>query len=270
MIPGPKAPENAPNVLIVSSTTPGSAQPDTFGGQVSTPNLTRVQADRASLQPVPRDRGVLADQGGDAHRAQPASRRLRLGRRVPRAVPRVHRRQAEELHRRAAHPRGERVRHRRLRQVAPDTGQRAGRRRPVRPLADRPGDSTTTGVSSAAPRGSTTRSSPRTTRPSACRRAQNGKPVLLPRRPHRQGRRVAARASGRRMPGSLVHVLLDRLRPRAAPRGAKEWADKYKGKFDDGWDSARRPSTRQKQLGIDPEGHGAHRATRPVPRRGTR
>lgn len=43
MIPGPKAPEGAPNVLIVLIDDAGFGGPDTFGGPISTPSLTRVQ-----------------------------------------------------------------------------------------------------------------------------------------------------------------------------------------------------------------------------------
>ncbi len=43
MIPGPKAPEDAPNVLIVLIDDAGFGNPDTFGGPISTPNLTRVK-----------------------------------------------------------------------------------------------------------------------------------------------------------------------------------------------------------------------------------
>ena len=42
-IPGPSAPEDAPNVLIVLIDDAGFGGPDTFGGGISTPNLTRVQ-----------------------------------------------------------------------------------------------------------------------------------------------------------------------------------------------------------------------------------
>jgi arylsulfatase A-like enzyme/uncharacterized membrane protein len=42
IIPGPKAPEEAPNVLIVLIDDAGFGAPDTFGGGVSTPNFTRV------------------------------------------------------------------------------------------------------------------------------------------------------------------------------------------------------------------------------------
>ena len=42
IIPGPKAPEDAPNVLLILIDDAGFGQPDTFGGPVATPNLTRV------------------------------------------------------------------------------------------------------------------------------------------------------------------------------------------------------------------------------------
>lgn len=40
---GPKAPEGAPNVLVVLIDDAGFGGPDTFGGPISTPNFTRVQ-----------------------------------------------------------------------------------------------------------------------------------------------------------------------------------------------------------------------------------
>ncbi len=43
MIPGPKAPDGAPNVLVVLIDDAGFGGPDTFGGAIKTPNLTRVQ-----------------------------------------------------------------------------------------------------------------------------------------------------------------------------------------------------------------------------------
>jgi len=42
IIPGPKAPQDAPNVLLILIDDAGFGQPDTFGGPVATPNLTRV------------------------------------------------------------------------------------------------------------------------------------------------------------------------------------------------------------------------------------
>ena len=43
IIPGPKAPDGAPNVLIVLIDDAGFGGPETFGGGINTPNLTRVQ-----------------------------------------------------------------------------------------------------------------------------------------------------------------------------------------------------------------------------------
>lgn len=42
-IPGPSAPEGAPNVLLVLIDDAGFGGPDTFGGSISTPTLSRVQ-----------------------------------------------------------------------------------------------------------------------------------------------------------------------------------------------------------------------------------
>jgi arylsulfatase A-like enzyme/uncharacterized membrane protein len=42
IVPGAKAPEGAPNVLVVLIDDAGFGNPDTFGGPISTPNLTRV------------------------------------------------------------------------------------------------------------------------------------------------------------------------------------------------------------------------------------
>jgi arylsulfatase len=43
IVAGPQAPEGAPNVLICLIDDAGFGQPDTFGGAIRTPNLTRVQ-----------------------------------------------------------------------------------------------------------------------------------------------------------------------------------------------------------------------------------
>jgi len=43
IVPGPKAPDGAPNVLICLIDDAGFGQPDTFGGPIQTPNMTRVQ-----------------------------------------------------------------------------------------------------------------------------------------------------------------------------------------------------------------------------------
>jgi arylsulfatase A-like enzyme/uncharacterized membrane protein len=43
IVPGPKAPDDAPNVLVVLIDDAGFGNPDTFGGSIRTPTLTRVQ-----------------------------------------------------------------------------------------------------------------------------------------------------------------------------------------------------------------------------------
>ncbi len=43
IVPGPKAPDSAPNVLVILVDDAGFGAPDTFGGPVRTPNFTRVQ-----------------------------------------------------------------------------------------------------------------------------------------------------------------------------------------------------------------------------------
>ncbi len=43
IVPGPQPPDGAPNVLVVLIDDAGFGGPDTFGGGISTPNLTRVE-----------------------------------------------------------------------------------------------------------------------------------------------------------------------------------------------------------------------------------
>jgi len=42
ILAGPRAPEEAPNVLVVLLDDAGFGQPSTFGGPVSTPSLSRL------------------------------------------------------------------------------------------------------------------------------------------------------------------------------------------------------------------------------------
>ena len=101
-IPGPSAPEDAPNVLIVLIDDAGFGGPDTFGGGIATPEPHPRAADGSHLQPLPRDRRLLPDQGRDAHRTQPPPRRHGRHRRASRALPRLHRHATAQLHRPAA------------------------------------------------------------------------------------------------------------------------------------------------------------------------
>ena len=102
----------------------------------------QLHADRGRgrpLQPLPRPRALLADAGGAAHRPQQPRGRLRLRRRVLDRVPRLHGVRPGRLRAVPEDPAGQRVQHRRLRQVAPDAGRPAGPGRAVQPLARRLG-----------------------------------------------------------------------------------------------------------------------------------
>ena len=101
--------------------------------------LHPARGQRAALQPLPRHRAVLADQGGAAHRAQPPPRRFRHGGRVLRALPGLQRDHPARLRAVPAHPPGERLHDGRVREVASDAGQPAGLLGPLRPLADAAG-----------------------------------------------------------------------------------------------------------------------------------
>jgi hypothetical protein len=97
-----------------------------------------------------------------------------------------------ELHRAAAHPQGERLRHRRLRQVAHDARPRDGRRRAVRPLAAGLGLRPLVGLPDRRRRAVRPDHHPGQLGPRRAR-GQGRQALLLPRRHHRQGRRVAPR-----------------------------------------------------------------------------
>ena len=171
IIPGPKAPDGAPNVLLILIDDAGFGQPDTFGGPISTPNLTRVGQmgltyNRFHVVALCSPTRAATLTGRNQHRVGMGSVAEFPGPfpgytgAVPRtcvAVP--------------AHPAGERLRDRRVRQVAHDAGPRAGRRGPVRPLAAGLGLRPLLGLPQRrrGPVGS--RSSRRTTPTSACPRA---------------------------------------------------------------------------------------------------
>ena len=136
MIPGPRAPEGAPNVLVVLIDDAGFGAIDTYGGPISSPNFTRVQQmgvtyNRFHVTAVCSPTRAALLTGRNQHRVGFGSIAE-----YPGPFPGLHGRQATQLRRVPADPEGERLRHRRVRQVAPDPGQRAGCRRPVRPLAD--------------------------------------------------------------------------------------------------------------------------------------
>ena len=107
MIPGPEGARTArPNVLIVLIDDAGFGGPDTFGGGIRTPNLTRVQQmgltyNRFHVTAVCSPTRAAMLTGRNHHRVGMGG-----DRRVPGSVPRLHGHAAAELHRPAAHPAG--------------------------------------------------------------------------------------------------------------------------------------------------------------------
>ena len=104
MIPGPQAPEGAPNVLIVLIDDAGFGNPDTFGGPIATPNLTRVQQmgltyNRFHVTAVCLPTRAAMLTGRNNHRVGFGSIC-----RVPWPVPGIHGGPAENLYRTAPHP----------------------------------------------------------------------------------------------------------------------------------------------------------------------
>ena len=133
------APDGAPNVLLVLIDDAGFGNPGDLRRADRHAQLHADGGGGPALQPLPRHRALLADAGGAAHRPQQPRGRLRLGRRVLDRVPRLHGVRPRRLRSLPEDPAGQRLQHRRVRQVAPDAGRPAGPGRAVRPLARRLG-----------------------------------------------------------------------------------------------------------------------------------
>ena len=73
-----KAPEGAPNVLVVLYDDTGCAAWSPYGGRIEMPTLQRLADGRPDLHAVAHDRAVLADPLGLPHRPQPPPERLRV------------------------------------------------------------------------------------------------------------------------------------------------------------------------------------------------
>ena len=90
--PGPKAPEGAPNVLVVLIDDAGFGGPRHVRRSSCARRPDARPADGPHLQPLPRDGRLLADPRGAAHRAQPPPRGHGSGSRSSRARSRATRR----------------------------------------------------------------------------------------------------------------------------------------------------------------------------------
>ena len=150
------APDGAPNVLLVLTDDAGFGNPSRFGGPISTPTMERLASG-----------GLSYNRFHTTALCSPTRAALMTGRNhhavgfgmigeFAGPFPGYSANLAEGLRALPEDAAGERLRDRRLRQVAPDARQSAGAGRPVRPLAERLSGSTTSGDSWAASRASTT------------------------------------------------------------------------------------------------------------------
>ena len=130
-----EAPDGAPNVLVVLIDDAGFGNPATFGGPIDTPNYTRmadegVRYNRFHVPALCSPTRAALLTGRNSHAVG-----LRLRRRVLDRVPRLHGVRPRRLRSVPENPPGQRLQHRRVRQVAPDARRAAGPGRPVHPLA---------------------------------------------------------------------------------------------------------------------------------------
>ena len=216
----------------------------------------------AALQPLPRDRGLLADARGHAHRPQPASRRVRPRGRVLRALPGLQRHDPARLRDAAADPAGERLHDLGDRQVAPDAGRPAGLERAVQPLADRARLRLLLGLPGR--RGGPVRPAHHREPEGPGRPGGQGRQaLLLPGRHGREGDRLApprARGAAATPRGSCTTrpaAATRRTRCRASGRTSTRASSTRAGTS-----SASETLARQKELGRRPAGHGAARERR--------
>ena len=180
------------------------------------PDAQPHEAGRAgpALQPISRDGALLAHEGRAPLRPEPSRHRLRLGRRVRRRMAGVQLDLAEGRRRRRQDPPGERLLHRRLRQVAPHARRPAGRGRAVRPLAQCARVRLFLGL----PRRRERPVRHRRDREQHHRRRAQGQGLLLPDRHGRPHDPLDPRPEGPVPRQAVLHLLRPRRQPRPAPR----------------------------------------------------
>ena len=131
-----KAPEGAPNVLIVLIDDMGFGMPSAFGGPIHMPTADRLASAGAALQPVPHDGALLADADGAAQRPQPPHEQHGRDHRDGHGVPGQHGAAPEQRGAARRDAAAERLQHRLLRQEPRDGALGGQPLRPDRPLAD--------------------------------------------------------------------------------------------------------------------------------------
>ena len=161
-------------------------------------------------------------------------------------------------------PPGERLRHRRIRQVAPHARQRAGRRRSVRPLARGLGFDHWWGFLS----GAAGQYDPVITQDDSVigvpQGNDDGSQYYFPDDLTDQPSSGCTRR-GPRTPYKPWMMYYSTGCTHSPHHVSKDWADKYKGQFDQGWDVLARHIRPPEGARRRPARHRAHRATRLLP-----
>ena len=254
-----RAPDGAPNVVMVLLDDVGYAQFGCYGCDIATPTFDRLAADGLRYSQLPHDRAVLADPGLPAHRAQPPHQRHGPHRRVRRRLPRLQRDDPARERLPVRDPRAQRLRHVRGRQVAPHAGRRHDDGR-ARATAGRSAaaSSASTASSPARPTSSTPTSSTTTTRSTRPRSPEEGyhltedladKAILFIK---------DLRAVDATKPFFLYFTPGACHAPHQAPAA---FIDRYRGRFDHGWDAWRERGVRPPaRVGPAPGRHAAQRA----------
>ena len=131
-----KAPAGAPNVLIVLIDDMGFGQSSAFGGPIHMPTVGAPGQERAPVQSVPHHGALLADPCRPAHRPQPSRVQHGLDHGDGHRLPRADRAAAQQRGAAGRDAPPQRLRHRRLRQVARDRGLGGQHFGPDQSLAD--------------------------------------------------------------------------------------------------------------------------------------
>ena len=236
IIPGPKAPEDAPNVLLILIDDAGFGQPDTFGGPIATPNLTRVaemglRYNRFHVTALCSPTRAAMLTGRNQHRVGMGSVAEFPGPfpgytgAVPRSCAPFPRTLKENGYVTGGFGKWH---------MTPDREQ--GAAGPFVALAARVGFRPLLGLPERCRRPVRPHHHPGQ-RQHRRARGLRREAVLLPRRPHGQVDRVAPRGACPGHRGKPWFLYYSTGCAHAPHHVAKEWADKYKGKFDEGWDA---------------------------------
>ncbi len=86
-----KAPQGAPNVVIVLIDDIGFGHSSAFGGPIHMPTLEKLAASGSEVQPLPHHRAVQPHSHRPAHRPQPPCEQCRRDHGTGHGVPRQHR-----------------------------------------------------------------------------------------------------------------------------------------------------------------------------------